>query len=705
MTQNLVIVESPTKSKTIGRFLGKNYTVKASMGHLRDLPKSQFGVDIENHFTPKYINIRGKGELIKELKSLAKKADKIYLATDPDREGEAIAWHLGYLLGVKPEDPCRISFHEITSRAVKDALKHPVPIDMDKVDAQQARRILDRIVGYKLSPLLWRKIRRGLSAGRVQSVAVKIICDRQKEIDMFEPEEYWTASVKLAKDRKSAKFTADVVKKDGKKLSIHNGEEAAQVTADLKAASYSVTDSSVKDRVRRPYAPFTTSSLQQEAVKHLNFTTRRAMLVAQQLYEGVPIGRSKQPVGLITYMRTDSVHLAAEAVESIRSFIGEQYGASYVPAKPHVYSSRKNAQEAHEAIRPTDVKRTPAEVAKYLDRDQLRLYTLIWNRTVACQMASSISAVTTLVISAGAYELRAAGSVIKFDGFLKLMDKKEVDAEKTKKVPNLPKGTELVLIGVDEAQQHFTEPPANYTEATLVKELEEKGIGRPSTYATIINTILSRGYVAKEGKKILPTELGKLTVEMLSQYFKELIDVKFSAHMEDELDAISEHKADKEKVLEEFYEPFAKALEVADKNIPVVEKPVEVSDEICPNCHSHLIVKEGRHGKFLACPQFPKCRYTKPILVKIGVACPKCGHDIIERHSKTGRLFYGCSNYPECRFTSWDKPVNQKCPVCGSIMLEATERGGKKVLYCSNEECTNGRPRKKTVRKTKRGNE
>jgi len=521
---------------------------------------------------------------------------------------------------------------------------------------------------------------------------------------MFGPEEYWTASVKLAKDRKSAKFTADVVKKDGKKLSIHNGEEAAQVTADLKAASYSVTDSSVKDRVRRPYAPFTTSSLQQEAVKHLNFTTRRAMLVAQQLYEGVTLGR-KGSVGLITYMRTDSVHLADAAVSEIRGYVDANCGPDYLPRKPNVYSSRKNAQEAHEAIRPTDVKRTPAEVAKYLDRDQLRLYTLIWNRTVACQMASSISAVTTLVISAGAYELRAAGSVIKFDGFLKLMDKKEVDAEKTKKVPNLPKGTELVLIGVDEAQQHFTEPPANYTEATLVKELEEKGIGRPSTYATIINTILSRGYVAKEGKKILPTELGKLTVEMLSQYFKELIDVKFSAHMEDELDAISEHKADKEKVLEEFYEPFAKALEVADKNIPVVEKPVEVSDEICPNCHSHLIVKEGRHGKFLACPQFPKCRYTKPILVKIGVACPKCGHDIIERHSKTGRLFYGCSNYPECRFTSWDKPVNQKCPVCGSIMLEATERGGKKVLYCSNEECTNGRPRKKTVRKTKRGNE
>ncbi|MCH3951122.1 MAG: type I DNA topoisomerase [Acidaminococcus sp.] len=700
MTKNLVIVESPTKSKTIGRFLGKNYTVKASMGHLRDLPKSQFGVDIENHFTPKYINIRGKGELIKELKSLAKKADKIYLATDPDREGEAIAWHLSFLLGVNPEDSCRIAFHEITPKAVKEALKNPGPIDMDKVDAQQTRRILDRIVGYKLSPLLWRKIRKGLSAGRVQSVAVKIICDRQKEIDAFEPEEYWTSSVTLAKDSKSQKFTADVIKKNGKKLEIHNREEADAVTADLKAASYAVKDSSVKDRIRRPAAPFTTSSLQQEAVKHLNFTTRKTMMVAQQLYEGVALGR-KTPVGLITYMRTDSVHLAAEALTEIRGYIENEYGSKYVPQKPNFYSSKKNAQEAHEAIRPTSVLRTPESVAPYLDRDQLRLYTLIWKRTVACQMSSSVSAVTTLAITGGDYELKATGSVVTFDGFLKIMDKK--DLEKNKKVPDLPKGTPLKLISVDEAIQHFTEPPPYFTEATLVKELEDKGIGRPSTYAAIIQTILSRDYVTKESKKIVPTELGKTMIEMLTQYFKGLIDVPFSAHMESELDAISEHKMSKEDVLNEFYQPFEKELEVAEKEIPVVEKKEIVTDIKCEKCGRFMVIKEGRHGKFLACPGFPKCRNTKPIYVKIGVQCPECGGDLIERHSKTGRLFYGCSNYPKCRFTSWDKPINEKCPVCGSIMLEAKDRSGKVTHYCSNEECVNGRPKKKTGRVTKRG--
>jgi DNA topoisomerase-1 len=700
MTKNLVIVESPTKSKTIGRFLGKNYTVKASMGHLRDLPKSQFGVDIENHFTPKYINIRGKGDLIKELKSLAKKADKIYLATDPDREGEAIAWHLSYLLGVNPEDSCRIAFHEITPKAVKEALKNPGPIDMDKVDAQQTRRILDRIVGYKLSPLLWRKIRKGLSAGRVQSVAVKIICDRQKEIDAFEPEEYWTSSVTLAKDSKSQKFTADVIKKNGKKLEIHNREEADAVTADLKAASYEVKDSSVRDRVRRPAAPFTTSSLQQEAVKRLNFTTRKTMMVAQQLYEGVALGR-KTPVGLITYMRTDSVHLAAEALTEIRGYIQNEYGPEYVPDKPHFYSSKKNAQEAHEAIRPTSVLRTPESVAPYLDRDQLRLYTLIWNRTVACQMSSSVSAVTTLAITGGDYELKATGSVVTFDGFLKIMDKK--DLEKNKKVPNLPKGTPLKLISVDEAIQHFTEPPPYFTEATLVKELEDKGIGRPSTYAAIIQTILARDYVTKESKKIVPTELGKTMIEMLTQYFKGLIDVPFSAHMESELDAISEHKMSKEDVLNEFYTPFEKELEVAEKEIPVVEKKDIVTDIKCEKCGRFMVIKEGRHGKFLACPGFPECRNTKPIYVKIGVTCPQCGGDLIERHSKTGRLFYGCSNYPKCRFTSWDKPINEKCPVCGSIMLESKDRSGKVTHYCSNEECVNGRPKKKTGRVTKRG--
>lgn len=686
MAKNLVIVESPTKSKTIEKFLGRNYTVRASMGHLRDLPKSQFGVDVEHNFEPKYINIRGKGELIKELRTLAKKADKIYLATDPDREGEAIAWHLGHILGVSPDSSCRISFHEITSQAVKDALKKPHAIDMDMVDAQQTRRILDRIVGYQLSPLLWRKVRKGLSAGRVQSVAVKILCDRQKEIDDFEPEEYWTSSVVLAPEGKTPKLTAEVTKKDGKKLTIHNKQEADQVTADLKKAKYRVEDCSVKDRVRRPVAPFTTSSLQQEAVKKLNFTTRKTMLVAQQLYEGVTLGR-KGSVGLITYMRTDSVHLADQAVAEIRNYIGANYGDAYLPKAPQVYSSRKNAQEAHEAIRPTSVERTPESVAPYLDKDQLKLYTLIWKRAVACQMQSSISQLTTLTISGDNYELRASGSVVKFEGFLKLADKK--DEEKDKKVPALPKGTELDLVRMNEAVQHFTEPPPYFTEATLVKELEEKGIGRPSTYAPIIQTIQTRGYVVREGKKLLPTELGKLTIDMLTQYFHNFIDVPFSAHMEKELDDISEHKTDKDTVLKEFYGPFEQALEVADKNIPVVEKPVIVSDVKCEKCGRYMVVKEGRHGKFLACPGFPECRNTKPILVKVGVKCPKCGGELIERHSKTGRLFYGCANYPSCRFTSWDKPTNEVCPDCGNMMVEHLDRKGNKILHCSNEKCPN----------------
>lgn len=695
---NLVIVESPTKSKTIGRFLGKNYTVKASMGHLRDLPKSQFGVDVDHDFEPKYINIRGKGDLIKELKTLAKKADKIYLATDPDREGEAIAWHLGYLLGVDPESNCRISFHEITPHAVKEAIKHPAAIDMDKVDAQQTRRILDRIVGYKLSPLLWRKIAKGLSAGRVQSVAVKIICDRQKEIDAFEPQEYWTSSVTLTADKPSHKFTAEVTKKEGKKLVIHNEEEARTVTKELLNQSYAVASSAVKDRIRRPIAPFTTSSLQQEAVKRLNFTTKKTMMLAQQLYEGIALEK-RTPVGLITYMRTDSVHLASVAVAEIRNYIGEVYGDAYLPKKPNVYSSRKNAQEAHEAIRPTSVMRTPDEVAPYLERDQLRLYRLIWERTVSCQMAPSVSEVTTLIINGGPYELRASGSVVKFDGFLTLMDKKELAGEKTKKVPHLKEGTPLTLISVDDAIQHFTEPPAYFTEATLVKELEEKGIGRPSTYATIIQTILSRGYVAKEAKKVMPTELGMTTIELLTQYFPNLIDVPFSAHMENELDAISEHKTKKETVLKEFYGPFEKELEIADREIPVKPQEVIVSDVKCEKCGRMMVVKTGRHGKFLACPGFPECRNTKPYYEKIGVACPLCGHDLIVRKTKTGRTFYGCSHYPECHFTSWDKPINETCPLCGHIMLEAVQRGGKVVHHCSNPECPNSGAKKSGLKK------
>ena len=694
MTKNLVIVESPTKSKTIEKFLGKNYTVRASMGHLRDLPKSQFGVNIEENFEPKYINIRGKGDLIKELRSLAKKADKIYLATDPDREGEAIAWHLGHILGVDPKDKCRIEFHEITSKAIKDALKHPQAIDMDKVDAQQARRILDRIVGYKLSPLLWRKVRKGLSAGRVQSVAVKIICDRQKEIDSFISEEYWTTSVTLHEKGKATKFEAEVTKISGKKLVIKNKSEAAKVVKDLKAATYQVKDSSVKDRERKAAAPFTTSSLQQEAVRKLNFTTKKTMMVAQQLYEGVNVGKEGS-VGLITYMRTDSVHLADSAIAEIRNYVEEEYGESYVPAKINVFSSKKNAQEAHEAIRPTSVLRTPYSIAAFLTKDQLKLYSLIWNRGVASQMSNSVSEVTALVISGGKYELRASGSTIKFDGFLKLSDKKEVAEEKTKKVPHLKIGVNLEVAKVNDAVQHFTEPPAYFTEATLVKELEDKGIGRPSTYSPIIQTILARGYIAKDGKKLMPTDLGVVTHDLLIQYFKDFIDVPFSAHLENELDAVGEHKADKNEVLAEFYGPFAKALDIADKEIPIVELPVIVTDIPCEKCGRMLVVKDGRHGKFLACPGFPDCRNTKPILNKIGVKCPECGGDIIERKSKTRRIFYGCSNYPKCHFTSWDKPLDSTCPKCGSIQVERTDRLGKKLVHCSNEECELNSTKKK----------
>ena len=694
MTKNLVIVESPTKSKTIEKFLGKNYTVRASMGHLRDLPKSQFGVNIEENFEPKYINIRGKGDLIKELRSLAKKADKIYLATDPDREGEAIAWHLGHILGVDPKDKCRIEFHEITSKAIKEALKHPQAIDMDKVDAQQARRILDRIVGYKLSPLLWRKVRKGLSAGRVQSVAVKIICDRQKEIDSFISEEYWTTSVTLHEKGKATKFEAEVTKISGKKLVIKNKSEAAKVVKDLKAATYQVKDSSVKDRERKAAAPFTTSSLQQEAVRKLNFTTKKTMMVAQQLYEGVNVGKEGS-VGLITYMRTDSVHLADSAIAEIRNYVEAEYGKSYVPAKINVFSSKKNAQEAHEAIRPTSVLRTPYSIAAFLTKDQLKLYSLIWNRGVASQMSNSISEVTALVISGGKYELRASGSTIKFDGFLKLSDKKEVAEEKTKKVPHLKIGVNLEVAKVNDAVQHFTEPPAYFTEATLVKELEDKGIGRPSTYSPIIQTILARGYIAKDGKKLMPTDLGVVTHDLLIQYFKDFIDVPFSAHLENELDAVGEHKADKNEVLAEFYGPFAKALDIADKEIPIVELPVIVTDIPCEKCGRMLVVKDGRHGKFLACPGFPDCRNTKPILNKIGVKCPECGGDIIERKSKTRRIFYGCSNYPKCHFTSWDKPLDSTCPKCGSIQVERTDRLGKKLVHCSNEECELNSTKKK----------
>ena len=697
MTKNLVIVESPTKSKTIEKFLGKNYTVKASMGHLRDLPKSTFGVDIEHDFEPKYINIRGKGELIKELKTLAKKADKVYLATDPDREGEAISWHLGHILGIEPDDKCRIEFHEITNTAVKDAIKHPRSIDMDMVDAQQARRILDRIVGYQLSPLLWRKIRKGLSAGRVQSVATKIVADRDREIEAFEPVEYWTINAKLRENPKAPIFEAETVKYQGKKLELHNEAEARAAEAALSKATYVVQEAVRKERKRHPVPPFTTSSLQQEANKKLNFTAKKTMMLAQQLYEGVSLGKAS--VGLITYMRTDSVRLADVAIEEIRDYVKNNIGSEFVAPKINHYATKKNAQDAHEAIRPTSVQRTPTEMMNYLNKDQLRLYTLIWNRAVASQMADAVYDVTTLTIGAGDYQLRATGSILKFPGWLQLAGK-FADEEKDKTVPYIEPNTQLVLHKLLPPEQHFTEPPAHFTEATLIKELEDKGIGRPSTYAPTIVTILNRGYVVKEGKKLLITELGLMTVDMLTEYFKGLISIPFSAQMEGQLDEIAEHKTTKEAVLHSFYDPFAQDLKVAEEKIPHVEIPLEVSDVPCDKCGKMMVIREGRFGKFLACPGFPDCRNTKPILVKVGVKCPKCGGEIIERKTKTGKIFYGCEKYPDCDYTSWDKPLNEECTKCGHMLVEHVERNGRKQKFCSNPECADARPVRVVAAKT-----
>ena len=697
MAKTLVIVESPTKSKTIEKFLGKNYTVKASMGHLRDLPKSTLGVTFlpdeehANEFEPKYINIRGKGDLIKSLKAEAKKADKVLLATDPDREGEAISWHLAFILGIDPTSACRIEFHEITAAAVKDAIKHPRCIDMDMADAQQARRILDRIVGYQLSPLLWRKIRKGLSAGRVQSVATKIVADRDREIEDFVPVEYWTLSAKLREGSKGQLFEAEAVKYKGKKLELHNEAEARAAEEALSKADYIVSDAVKKERKRHPVPPFTTSSMQQEANKKLNFSAKKTMMLAQQLYEGVSLGKTS--VGLITYMRTDSVRLAEVAIAEIRDYIKQNFGSEFCPAKENHYSTKKNAQDAHEAIRPTSVMRTPAEMQEHLTNDQLKLYTLIWNRVVASQMTDAVYDVTTLTIDAAEYQLRATGSVLKFPGFLQLHSKYD-DKEKDSKVPYVEPGTKLLLYKLMPAEQHFTEPPAHFTEATLIKELEEKGIGRPSTFAPTIVTLLTRGYVVKEAKKLLVTELGIMTVDMLTEYFKGLINIGFTAQMEEKLDEVAEKKHTKDEVLSEFYGPFKKDLDHAGVAIPIVEIPLEVSDVPCDKCNdgTMMVIREGRFGKFLACPNFPKCRNTKPILHPIGVKCPKCGADILERKSKTGKVFYGCERYPDCDYTTWDKPLNEECPECKHMMVEHVERNGSKRKFCSNPECSKARP-------------
>lgn len=703
MSKALVIVESPAKAKTIEKFLGKNYTVKASMGHLRDLPKSQFGVDINNDFAPKYINIRGKGDIIKSLKNAAKAADTVYLASDPDREGEAIAWHLSHILNIPEDKACRIEFNEITKTTIQNAVKKPRPINMERVDAQQARRILDRIVGYQLSPLLWRKVRKGLSAGRVQSVAVGIICDREKEIQAFVSEEYWTVVARLRGMPKAALFDAQLILIDGKKTKIDNEDQANTVKEELEKADFAVADVKRRERRRNPAAPFITSSLQQEASRKLGFTSRKTMMVAQQLYEGLELG-SSGPVGLITYMRTDSVRLAESAQQDARKYVSSIYGESYLPEKSPVYSTKKS-QDAHEAIRPTSLEFPPSIVTKYLSRDQLRLYTLIWERFIASQMAAAIYDTLTVDIDASRFALRATGSTVKFPGFMAIYTESKDEEEKEKDItlPELSVGEKLKANKIT-PKQHFTEPPPRYSEASLVKVLEEKGIGRPSTYSPIIETILARGYVTRVEKRFQPTELGFVVLDLLKQYFKAIVDVEFTANMENSLDEIADGKGSRVGLLREFNEWFAVDLEHAEKEIGHVELPVEVSDVQCETCGKFMVVKHGRYGDFLACPGFPECRNTKPILKETGVQCSKCAGTIVERRTKRGKIFYGCKNYPTCDFMTWDIPLKENCQTCGAFMLRHNLKGGRFSTLCSNEACVT-RPivaEKKVIDKAKK---
>ncbi|MGC6586062.1 type I DNA topoisomerase [Paenibacillus sp. Dod16] len=683
MADSLVIVESPAKAKTIGKYLGSKYIVKASMGHVRDLPKSQIGVEVENDFNPKYITIRGKGSVLKELKDASKKVKKVYLAADPDREGEAIAWHLAHALELDDTQSLRVVFNEITKTAVKDAFKTPRKINMDLVNAQQARRILDRLVGYKISPILWKKVKKGLSAGRVQSVAVKIILDRENEISAFVPEEYWTITAKLA--IKGSAFEAKFTQLNGAKKELTNEQEVNEILQAIRDASFQVSEVKERERQRHPSPPFTTSSLQQEAARKLGFRAAKTMSVAQQLYEGVELGK-EGTVGLITYMRTDSTRISGTAQEEAKEYITEKYGDPFVPESPRQYSKKAaNAQDAHEAIRPTSVLRDPESMKPFMSRDQLRLYKLVWERFVASQMSSAVLDTLSVDIAAGKAVFRATGSKVRFPGFMKVYVEGNDDGttEEDKYLPELHSGDILEKQDI-EPKQHFTQPPPRYTEARLVRTLEELGIGRPSTYAPTLETIQKRGYVAIEEKKFMPTELGELVIEQMEQFFPEILNVEFTANMEEDLDHVEEGSEDWVKVLAEFYESFEKRLEVAEEEMKEIEIEDEVSDEICEKCGKPLVYKLGRFGKFLACSGFPDCRNTKPIVKDIGVACPKCkeGH-VVERRSKKGRVFFGCDRYPECDFVSWDKPSTKRCTNCSSLMVEKKSKQGIK-LQCTS---------------------
>jgi DNA topoisomerase I len=691
----LIIVESPTKARTLKKFLPPRYVVKASVGHVRDLPKSTLGVDVEHDFAPKYLTIKGKGDVIKELKSAVKGASDVYLATDPDREGEAIAWHLAELL--KLQDPKRIELHEITKDAALAAIKSPHHIDMDRVNAQQARRILDRLVGYKISPLLWAKVRGGLSAGRVQSVAVRLIVDREREINAFNPREYWTVTAQLATERDPAiVFPADLVAHRGEKLEITNQEQADTVMRALEGASFSVASVKRREVRRNSPAPFTTSTLQQEASRKLRLRVRRTMQIAQALYEGVDLGGADGTQGLITYMRTDSTRIADSARDAAREFVTATYGAEFHGGAVH--KIREGAQDAHEAIRPTSIFRTPDSVAHVLKRDELRLYTLIWERFVASQMAQAVLDQTTVDIGAADYTFRATGSIVKFAGFTRVYEEgKDEDAQNgdaAAKTNGAPKGKARVRLpelherdALDrralEPKQHFTEPPPRYTEATLVKALEENGIGRPSTYSTIVDTVQARGYVTQEDRRFAPTEIGIAVNDLLAEHFKDIVDLKFTAGMEGDLDKVADGNADWVGILRDFYGPFAHQLEDAEKKLPRLEIKDEPTDEICPNCERPMVIKTGRFGKFISCTGYPECKTTKPIVKDTGAKCPKDGGMVVERRSKKGRTFYGCANYPKCDFVSWDRVIPEPCPVCGSHVVAKNRRGGVVHLECS----------------------
>ena len=675
--KTLVIVESPSKAKTIGKYLGSRYNVIASVGHVRDLPKSKLGIDIDDNFEPQYISIRGKGDLIKSLKKEASKASKVYLATDPDREGEAISWHLAFLLDLDPEEACRIEFNEITKDTIKEAIKHPRKINMGLVDAQQARRVLDRLVGYQISPLLWRKVRKGLSAGRVQSAALKIIGDREREIEKFEPKEFWNITAEF---KKGKKFQAKLAEANGKKIIVENKAQNDNIIKELNSGEFVVSDVKEKIRMQKPYPPFTTSSLQQDAGNKLNFNAKKTMMIAQQLYEGVDV-KGRGTTGLITYLRTDSVRVSDAAKQAAKELIVSKFGAEY--SANNIFSNKKkDIQDAHEAIRPAIIELEPELIKDSLTADQFKLYKLIWNRFMASQMSQSKSNSMQVSIANGIYGFKANGSELLFDGFRRLYN--NADDEGAKLLPSLEKDEKLKVESL-KGEQSFTQPPARYTEASLVKELEDKDIGRPSTYAPIVSTLTERKYVGREKKALKPTELGFLVNDLMEEYFKDIVDAGFTANMENRLDDVEVGSQKWKDLISEFYGPFKKELDVADSAIEKIVVEDVPTGELCELCGKPMVIKAGRFGDFIACSGYPECKNTKPIIKTIGVKCPNCGKDIVARKSKRGRIFYGCSGYPDCKTVFWNKPTDKRCPECNSILLEKKTKN--KNFVCSNEKC------------------